>query len=125
MVINIARRKFISAVGGTVGAWPLAALAQTSRRLGVLFGTSAQAVRARGLLDAVTQGLNEYGWVEGRNITFEYRFADGKDEVLPKLAAELVQLRLDAILTDGTTATQAAKNATRRSGNGTNSAFRR
>jgi putative ABC transport system substrate-binding protein len=78
MVINIARRKFISAVGGTVGAWPLAALAQTSRRLGVLFGTSAQAAKARGLLDAVTQGLNEYGWVEGRNITFEYRFADGK-----------------------------------------------
>jgi putative tryptophan/tyrosine transport system substrate-binding protein len=113
MVINIARRKFISALGGIVGAWPLAALAQTSRRLGVLFGTSAQAAKARGLLDAVTEGLKEYGWVEGRNISFEYRFADGKDEALPKLAAELVQLRLDAILTDGTTATQAAKNATR------------
>jgi putative ABC transport system substrate-binding protein len=113
MAINIARRKFISALGLIVVAWPLAARAQTSRRLGLLFATSAQAAKARGLLEAVTQGLKEYGWVEGQNITFEYRFADGKDDLLPKLAAELVQLRMDAILTDSSQATQAAKNATR------------
>jgi putative ABC transport system substrate-binding protein len=63
-------------------------------------------------VEAVTKGLKEYGWVEGESITFEYRFADGKDDVLPKLAGELVQLRLDAILTDSSPATQAAKNAT-------------
>jgi putative tryptophan/tyrosine transport system substrate-binding protein len=51
-------------------------------------------------------------WVEGQNIAFEYRSADGKDDVLPKIAAELVQLRLDAILAEGTPAIRAAKNAT-------------
>ena len=112
MAIKVARRKFISALGIVV-AWPRTARAQTRRRLGLLFATSAQAAKARGLLEAVTQGLKEYGWVEGQNITFEYRFADGKEEVLPKLAAELVQLPMGAILTDGTPATQAAKKATR------------
>ena len=113
MAINVARRKFISALGGIVVARPRAARAETGRRLGLLFATSAQAAKARGLLEAVTQGLKEYGWVEGQNITFEYRFADGKEEVLPKLAAGLVQLPMDAILTGGTPATQAAKKATR------------
>ena len=113
MAINIARRKFMSTLGGIVVAWPLAARAQNDdRRLGLSL-PSAQAAKARGLLEAVTQGLKEYGWVEGQNITIEYRFADGKADVLPKLAAELVQLPVDAIVTDGTPATQAAKNATR------------
>src|SRR5260370_35705298 len=107
MRINcLRRREFITLLGGAA-AWPLAAAAQqptSTKRLGLLFA-SAQAAKAQGLLEAVTQGLKEHGWVEGQNITFEYRFADGKDEVLPELAAELVQLRLDAILTDSTQAT--------------------
>jgi hypothetical protein len=70
MAIRIGRRQFISALGSTVFAWPFAARAQTSRRLGLLFATSAQAAKARGLLEAVTQGLKERGWVEGQNITF-------------------------------------------------------
>ncbi len=107
------RRKFISLAIGAAATWPLAARAEAMRRLGLLFATSAQAAKARGLLEAVMQGLKDYGLVEGQNITFEYRFADGKDEVLPKLAAELVQSRVDAIVTDGTQATAAAKNATR------------
>jgi putative tryptophan/tyrosine transport system substrate-binding protein len=106
------RRDFIALLGGAAAVWPLAARGETVRRLGLLFATSAQAAKARGQLEAVIQGLKEYGWVEGQNITFEYRFADGKDEALPQLAAELVQLRLDAILTDSTPATQAAKDAT-------------
>jgi putative ABC transport system substrate-binding protein len=57
--------------------------------------------------------LKEYGWVEGQNITIEHRFADGKADALPKLAVEVVQLRVDAIVTDSTPATQAAKNVTR------------
>jgi putative tryptophan/tyrosine transport system substrate-binding protein len=85
----------------------------TTHRLGLLFATSEQAAKARGLLEAVTQGLKEYGWVEGQNITIEYRFADGKADALPKLAVEVLQLRVDAIVTDSTPATQAAKNATR------------
>jgi putative tryptophan/tyrosine transport system substrate-binding protein len=83
------------------------------RRLGLLFTTSAQGAKARGLLDTVNQGLKDYGWVEGQNLAFESRFAAGKDDVLPRFAGELVQLHVDAILTDGTQATEAAKNATR------------
>jgi putative ABC transport system substrate-binding protein len=111
------RREFITFVGCAAAAWSLAARAQqptaTTHRLGLLFVTSEQAAKARGLLEAVTQGLKEYGWVEGQNITIEYRFADGKADALPKLAVEVVQLRVDAIVTDSTPATQAAKNATR------------
>ena len=110
------RRAFIRLLGGTAIS-PLAARAQqptaTTHRLGLLFATSEQAAKARGLLEAVTQGLKEYGWVEGQNIAIEYRFADGKADALPKLAVEVVQLRVEAIVTDSTPATQAAKNATR------------
>ena len=111
------RREFITFVGCAAATWPLAAQAQqqtaTMHRLSLLFATSEQAAKARGLLEAVTQGLKEYGWVEGQNITIEYRFADGKADALPRLAVEVVQLRVDAIVTDSTPATQAAKNATR------------
>jgi putative ABC transport system substrate-binding protein len=109
----VKRREFI-ALAGVAAAFPCAARAQASRRLlGLLFVNSAQIVKTRGLLDAVTQGLKEYGWVEGQNITFEARFAEGRNDLLTKMAAELVQLRPDVILSDGTPATQAAKTATR------------
>ena len=84
------RREFITFVGCVAATRPLAARAQqptaTTHRLGLLFATSERGAKARGLLEAVTQGLKEYGWVEGQNITIEYRFADGKADVLPKLA---------------------------------------
>jgi len=111
------RREFIAMLGGVAVAWPHAARAQqpasAGRRLGLLVGTSAEAFKSGGMLEALTQGMKEYGWVEGQNITFEYRFVDGNADALPKLAAELLQLRVDVILTDSTPATQAAKNATR------------
>ena len=110
------RRDFIAVVGGSVLAWPPATLAQqpasAGRRLGLLFVTSAQAAKARGFLDAFTQALKEAGWIEGQNVVFESRFADGNNDMLQKLAAELAQLRMDAILADGTQASRAAKNAT-------------
>jgi putative tryptophan/tyrosine transport system substrate-binding protein len=106
------RRAFITLLAGAVAAWPLAARGQATRRIGLLFIASAQAAKARGFLESITQGLKEHGWIEGQNFTFEYRFADGKQDALPKLAAELVELRVDAIVTDGSPATQAAKNAT-------------
>jgi putative tryptophan/tyrosine transport system substrate-binding protein len=110
------RREFITLIGSASAAWPLAVRAQqpasAGRRLGVLLGTSAEAFKSGGMLEALTQGMKEYGWVDGQSITFEYRFVDGNADALPKLAAELVQLRVDVILTDGTSATQAAKNAT-------------
>jgi putative tryptophan/tyrosine transport system substrate-binding protein len=104
------RRAFITLLGGAVAAWPLAAHGQATRRIGLLFIASAQAAKARGFLESITQGLKEHGWIEGQNFTFEYRFADGKQDALAKLAAELVELRVDAIVTDGSPATQ--ENAT-------------
>jgi putative ABC transport system substrate-binding protein len=63
-------------------------------------------------LDAFRQGLRELGYIEGKNITIEYRFASGRVGRLPELAAELVRLRLDVIVTPGTPASMAAKKAT-------------
>jgi putative tryptophan/tyrosine transport system substrate-binding protein len=109
------RRDFIVFLSGAT-AWPLAARAEqptpTARRLGVLMQPSAQAAKARGFLDAFIKALQEAGWVEGQNVIFERRFADGKEELLANLAAALVQLRLDAIVTDSTPSARAVKNAT-------------
>jgi putative tryptophan/tyrosine transport system substrate-binding protein len=73
---------------------------------------AGQSARARGILEVFVQGLKEYGWIEGQSVSFEYRFAEGKADALATLAAELVQLRVDVILADGTPATNAARNAT-------------
>ena len=62
--------------------------------------------------DAFRRGLRELGYIEGQNIDIEWRFAEGKDDRLPDLAAELVRLKVDVILTINTPATRAAKNAT-------------
>jgi putative tryptophan/tyrosine transport system substrate-binding protein len=106
------RREFITLVGSFAAAWPLAARAQPIRHAGFLTPQSAQTTSMRVLLDAFHEGLKQYGWIEGQNISVEYRFADGKEEALPSLAAELAQLHPDAIVADGTPAIQAAKNAT-------------
>jgi putative ABC transport system substrate-binding protein len=91
---------------------PLAAEAQPTRvpRVGYLSDESG----ALGLssFEPIAQGLRELGYLEGRNIVFENRYADGKTEALPGLAAELVRLKVDVIVAVGTPATRAAKNAT-------------
>jgi putative ABC transport system substrate-binding protein len=79
-------------------------------RIGMLLGNSRDA--AAPSLQAFRQGLHELGYVEGQTIAIEYRFADGKVETLPALATELVQLPVDVIVTWGTPAAQAAKDAT-------------
>jgi len=92
-------------------AAPLAAEAQQAQisRIGFLFygapGPSPE-------LDAFRQGLRDLGYIEGQNITIEYRFANGRVGRLPELAAELVRLNLDVIVTPGTPASMAAKKAT-------------
>ena len=63
-------------------------------------------------MDAFLQGLREAGWVDGKNIVIEYRWAEGRTERLPNLAAELVRLKLDVILAASTAAALAAKNVT-------------
>ena len=79
-------------------------------RIGFLGATSAASYASR--VEALRAGLRELGYVEGKNITIEFRWADGKYERLPDLAAELVKLKVDMIVTHGTPGTRAAKQAT-------------
>lgn len=108
------RRQFLS-LAGTAVAWPIAVYAEaasTVRRIGFLAPGRAQADSYRGLLDAFRQGLQETGWVEGQNLTVQYRFAEDDANRLPVLAAELVQLQSEVIVVEATVAIQAVKNAT-------------
>jgi ABC-type uncharacterized transport system substrate-binding protein len=79
-------------------------------RIGFLLATFASVQESR--LEAFRQGLRDLGYIEGQNITIEYRWAEGKLDRLPDLAAELVRLKVDVIVTGGPTATRPAKEAT-------------
>ncbi len=109
------RREFILAVGGAA-AWPLAfsdARGQELRkahRIGLLTRKIDPSVSTQ--IDAFRQGLRDLGWVEGKSISIEYRDAEGQAERLRGLAAELVGLNVDVIVTVDTPPTQAAKQAT-------------
>jgi putative tryptophan/tyrosine transport system substrate-binding protein len=108
------RREFIAALGGAA-AWPLAAHAQRTaevRTIGFLLPGGSRTTVMRTQLEAFRQGLKENGWIEGQNISVEYRFAEGKGDALKEIAAELVKLRPDVIVAEGTAAIRAAKTAT-------------
>ena len=106
------RREFLGALAGGLLAAQAAEAEQTGKvyRIGMLERTPAAANAAN--LDGFRQGLRELGYVEGKNLVIEYRSADGHDERFLTLAAELVRLKSDLILTRGTTAALAAKNTT-------------
>jgi putative tryptophan/tyrosine transport system substrate-binding protein len=111
-MLDLRRRQFITLFGGAA-AWPLAARAQQPRkvpRIGVLLaGTPASfSVRAKGF----QEGLRDLGYVEGTTIAVEWRWGEDRVERLPELAAELVRLDVDAIVTGGTPAAKALKSAT-------------
>ena len=107
------RREFIALVGGAIAS-PMGARAQQKAgkvpRIGYLRLTSPS--DRPPLLDAFRQGLHELGWVEGQNIVIDYRYAEGRVDRLPDLAAELVRLKVDLIVSLGTQGVTAAKNAT-------------
>jgi putative ABC transport system substrate-binding protein len=107
------RRAFLAGAATTL-VTPLAVEAQPAgkvHRIGFLGSGSATGdPRAR---EAFRDGLRELGWIEGQNLLIEYRFADGKPERLPALAAELVALKVDIIVAPNTPAALAAKQATR------------
>ena len=104
--------RFITLVGGAAAGWPLAARAQQAKvaRIGFLGSVSASS-HAPGLA-AFRAGLRDLGWLEGTNLFIEYRWAEGNYERLRGLADELVQLKVDVLVTHATPAALAAKSAT-------------
>ena len=104
---------FITLIGGAVAAWPLAARAQQAervRRIGFL-GAGTPSVWTQ-WVTAFVQRLRELGWIEGRNVVIEYRWAEGRNERFAEFAAEFVRLKVDVIVTSGTPPVLAAKQAT-------------
>jgi putative tryptophan/tyrosine transport system substrate-binding protein len=107
------RREFIALFGGTAAVWPLAARAQQPPKLRTI-GFSGQSTRAAEseLVAAFTQRLRELGWIEGRTITIEYRWSEGRAERFVQIAAEFVRLKVDVIVTSGTPQVLATKQTT-------------
>lgn len=93
------RRNFIAGLASTIAAWPLAARAQSTPVIGYLHSGSPSPNAH--LVAAFRQGLSESGYVEGRNVAIEFRWAEGRYNELPALAADLVNRRVAVIVTQG------------------------
>jgi putative tryptophan/tyrosine transport system substrate-binding protein len=107
------RRDFISLIGCAAAAWPLAARAQQPAKLahiGYLGLGPASAWSSR--VEALRAGLRDLGWIEGKNIVIEFRWADNVDQ-LPGLAAELVRMKVDVIFAPSSTMVEPARQATK------------
>src|SRR5258707_322176 len=106
------RREFITLIGGAAAAWPLAARAQQPAKrpiVGFLGDSTPLAESERAA--AFARRLHDLGWIEGRTIAIEYRWADGRSERLAEIAAEFAQLKVDIIVTAGNPAPISAKQA--------------
>ena len=105
------RRAFITLLGSAAAAWPLAARAQQPKAPTIGFLGTASASSWSQWAAAFVGRLRELGWIEGQTVGIEYRWAEGRSERYAELAAELVGLKVDIIVTSGT-AVPAAKRAT-------------
>jgi putative tryptophan/tyrosine transport system substrate-binding protein len=110
------RREFISLLSGAAVAWPLAARAQSSdrmRRLGVLMGYAESDPEAKGFFAGFMQTLADLGWIDGRNLQMNVRWAPGSVDRMRSFAKELVELQPDVILANSTPVTAALQRETR------------
>ena len=113
MTVTIGRRELLAALGGAAAAWPLAARAQQAGkvwRIGLLTGVPRETFS--GLYAGFQQGMRELGYVEGNDFVSDWRSADGRYERLPDLAAELVRLKVDMLVTGLTPGIRALQQAT-------------
>ena len=110
---GLRRREFIALLGGTAAAWPFAARAQQAGRLPTIgfLGASTPALASQRVA-AFAQRLHELGWIEGRTVAIEYRWAEGHFKRSPEMIAEFVRLKVDVIVTHATANIIAAKQAT-------------
>jgi putative ABC transport system substrate-binding protein len=109
---QLRRREFIGLLGGAA-TWPLAARAQQPGKLPTIGFLGANTAAAQSeWTAALTQRLRELGWIEGRTVAIEYRWAEGRSERFTEFAAEFVRLKVDVILTHNTPPVLAAKQAT-------------
>ena len=97
------RRRFLTVLGSAVAAWPLAVHAQQGRKPATigLLGSGTAAAQSQWTA-AFVHRMRELGWIEGRSLTIEYRWAEGHNERLAELANELVRLKVDVIVTHNT-----------------------
>jgi putative tryptophan/tyrosine transport system substrate-binding protein len=107
----VIRREFITLLGGAA-AWPLAARAQQTGKVPTIGFLGANPSIDSDRIAAFVQRLRELAWIDGRNLAIEYRWAEGRNERNTENAAELVRLKVDVIVTEGTPSTFAAKQAT-------------
>jgi putative ABC transport system substrate-binding protein len=107
------RREFITLLGGAAAAWPLGARAQQTGKIRAVGYLSPRASEPSSpVIATFFRTLLELGWIEGKNVTFERRYAENRFEQLPELAAELVRLNVEVIVAEGTLGPLAAKRAT-------------
>jgi putative ABC transport system substrate-binding protein len=110
-MFDMRRRDFIGILGGAA-AWPLAVRAQQGKMPTIGYLGSSTALAQSQWTVAFVQRLRELGWIDGRNIAIEYRWAEGRSERFGEIAAEFVRLKVDVIVTAGTAPALATKRAT-------------
>jgi ABC-type uncharacterized transport system substrate-binding protein len=113
MASYIGRRNFLATLGGAAAAWPLVARAQQPAKLPTIgFLVSGTPSSHGQWVAAFVRRLHELGWIEGRTVAIEYRWAEGRTERFDEIAAEFVRRKVDVIVTSATAAIVAAKQAT-------------